>query len=177
MDEKRLWMAKEISRWMQEGLIEEAKGNVLLQQYKKYGNTKVAIARMMGAAAFCFFLAGTVLLITSFWAGLTQAGQFWWALAPLLLSFCLWTSISLMKNPGIILRETAGVFYGISLYAAIGLIHESYEMSPDIYQLALWGALFLIPAAIFSNRQGPGCWLFWGLVRCLFWHLLTVGLM
>lgn len=98
MDEKRLWMAKEISRWMQEGLIEEAKGNVLLQQYKKYGNTKVAIARMMGAAAFCFFLAGTALLITSFWAGLTQAGQFWWALAPLLLSFCLWASISLMKN-------------------------------------------------------------------------------
>ncbi len=156
MDEKRLWMAKEVSRWMQEGLIEEAKGNVLLQQYKKYGNTKVAIARMMGAAAFCFFLAGTVLLITSFWAGLTQAGQFWWALAPLLLSFCLWASISLMKNPGIILRETAGVFYGISLYAAIGLIHESYEMSPDIYQLALWGALFLIPAAYLLQSAGAG---------------------
>lgn len=173
MDEKRRWMAEEISQWGKEGLIDRAQEKVLLRRYGGGRHTDWLIPGFMGMAAFCFFLMGSVLLATSVWADLSQAGQFWWASAPLLLSLVLWAAVSLMKKPGILLREMTGLLYGCSLCAAIGLVHESYELSPDLYPLALWGALFLLPAVYLLRSAGVGILYITAACAVSFWSPLS----
>lgn len=148
------WLGKELPLWVEEGIITEDEGRLLRERYER---TEEGSLSWFAAVPVVSFAAGIVLLAAGYWTTLPQDSRFWLAMAPLFLSFLLLAFYLFRREEASsLLRESAGIFHGLSLSAAVWLIHDSYYLTNDLFSLALWTAVFLLPALYLTRSAGLG---------------------
>lgn len=197
MDRRREWLKEEIRTWEEEGLLTEEAAARLLARYRNDGQ-EFAWSIPLFAAAVLSVLAGLFFLAAGFWNELSQDGRFYLAVTPVVLSLLLAaasiaaggrTETAGGRATALFwLREGAGIFHGLSVTAALWLVHDSFMLSSDVYPLAGIAAGTLLVMLYLIRSAGLGvifaanaAWLAWsapvpGWPDAAAWLLLAAGL-
>lgn len=184
MDQHRQWLKEELQEWKNEELVTEEAAEAIWEKYRHESRGISWTVPLFVTASFCL-LAGMFFLGAGFWNRLSQEGRFCLALVPVVASLFLAailisadrTGGKLPKIPkartegiaeigenaeepvlGIpmFLREGVGIFHGLSVTAALWMVHESFYLNADIYDLAGIAAVTLLVMLYVLRSAGLG---------------------
>lgn len=172
--EHRQWLRGELKKWKDEELVSGETAAAIWERYRHGPGLRFSFARPLGAAAFFCLLAGLAFSGAGVWSLFSQGERFMLALAPFVLS--LVTAAAFLFGDGIMrerarrrrakgldvppggaglspfLRESAGLFHGIALNAAVWMTYDTFRLSDDLY-LLLGGAACCLLVMLYVLRS------------------------
>lgn len=172
--EHRQWLRGELKKWKDEELVSGETAAAIWERYRHGPGLRFSFARPLGAAAFFCLLAGLAFSGAGVWSLFSQGERFMLALAPFVLS--LVTAAAFLFGDGIMrerarrrrakgldvppggaglspfLRESAGLFHGMALNAAVWMTYDTFRLSDDLY-LLLGGAACCLLVMLYVLRS------------------------
>lgn len=175
MDQQHTWLKKKLKEWEAEGLIAPEAADAIWEK-ERQGRTRFSWTIPLFVIASVCLLAGIGFTGAGFWSHLSQNGRFYLGIAPVVVSLALsalllWSDLMnnatlLDRLPGtesggtspvpLFAREGVGIFHGLAVTAACWMVHDSFMLSPDLYDLAGWSALFLLVMLYIIRSAGLG---------------------
>lgn len=130
MSNKVNWLTAELEAWQREGLIDSAQAERIRARYPRDGRGSRSVA-LVGFAVLGALLVGggIILLLAHNWSDLGRGARTAVALAPLVASqlLALWGLVRGHDGAG--WREALGVFWSLSIGAAIAMVSQIYHLS------------------------------------------------
>ncbi|MCZ7591397.1 MAG: DUF2157 domain-containing protein [Kiritimatiellae bacterium] len=145
MTSKQEWLRREIDAWERESLITEQVASTLRGRYPQEGGSRRAA--MIGLAALGALLAGggIILLLAHNWADLPRGLRVAFALTPLISAQLLALFGALAERSGAGWREGVGVFWTLSIGAAIAVVSQIYHISGSFDAFMLTWLILALP--------------------------------
>ena len=157
MSQKQIrWVLGELPTLMQEGVIDGATAERLRLHYEsaasKSRNWALTVFGILGGSLVGL---GIILLLAHNWADLSRTARTALAFAPLVASQLLafWILRAGKESPA--WRESVGLFWTLSVGAAIALVAQTYHIPGDAGRFALTWMLLALPIVYLLNATGP----------------------
>lgn len=178
MDERYEWLKRKLEAWEAEGLVTpEAAESIWAKERREQPRFSWTIPLFV-IASLCL-IGGLFFTGAGYWAHLSQDERFYLAVLPVVLSLIL-TALLLASDISsgetllqrrllgpagpeerrspmpLFAREGIGIFHGLALSVAYWMVHDSFLLDQDIYDLAGWAALFLLVMLYLTRSAGLG---------------------
>lgn len=148
MSRHHTWLARQITQWLEEGLVTEPVAATLRARYpsgegEDGGKRAAVVFSLFGGLLIG---AGIIALLAFNWASLDRAGRAIVGIAALLAAQGLtaWM-IRSGKNRSPAWREGAGAFFVAALGACLGIITQTYHLSGSAGGFVLLWSLLMLP--------------------------------
>lgn len=175
MDQHHVWLKEKLKDWQADGLIEPAAAEAIWENERHKQERFSWTVPLFVIASICL-LSGIGFTGAGFWSHLSQDGRFYLAVAPVVVSLLLsglllWSDLLngatlLDRMPGteaggtspvpLFAREGLGIFHGLSVTAACWMVHDSFMLNADLYDLAGWSSVFLLVMLYITRSSGLG---------------------
>jgi hypothetical protein len=148
MNTRYNWLRGEIEIWVREGLVTRATADALLARYSKLpGSGRSSLRVGLAALGALLVGGGIILLLAHNWADLSRPTRTAIALAPLVIAqglalFWVWRG-----RDETAWREGVGIFWTLSVGAAIAMVSQIYHLSGSYDSFMLTWMLLSLPVA------------------------------
>lgn len=177
MDERYEWLKHKLEAWEKEGLVTpEAAESIWTRERREEPRFSWTVPLFV-IASLCL-VSGLFFTGAGYWAHLSQDERFYLGILPVVLSLLVSALLlaSDMANGETLLqrgffgpahqdhgspvplfaREGVGVFHGLALSVSYWMVHDSFLLDTDVYDLAGWAALFLLVMLYLTRSAGLG---------------------
>jgi len=149
------WLLSELPAWQAEGVIDAAAADRLRVRYASATpgvNWALVVFGVLGALLVGL---GVIALLAANWGDLPRPTRVAVAFLPLVVSGALavWTQAT--RRVGLVWQEPIGLFWGLSIGAAIALVAQIYHLPGDAESFALTWSLLLLPAVYATGAVAP----------------------
>lgn len=148
------WLAKELPILETEGVVSPDTAREIKSYYS--GNTASGMHWAIIAFAVMGSLligAGIILLFAHNWDELGRPARAVLSFCPVVIGATL-SIIALLKNGGVALRESAGLFHSLAVGASIALIGQTYHLPSDTPAFMLTWTLLVLPLMFLLRSTG-----------------------
>ncbi len=157
MSQKQIrWLLGELPTLLNEGVINGAAADRLRQHYEsaagKGRNWALTVFGILGGTLVGL---GIILLLAHNWTDMSRAMRTALAFSPLVASLLLAGGILRSGNDSPACREGIGIFWMLSIGAAIALVAQTYHIPGDAGRFAMTWMLLSLPVVYLLNATGP----------------------
>ena len=157
MSQKQIrWMLGELPTLLEGGVIDGATAERLRRHYASAaGKSRNWALTVFGILGGTLVGLGIILLLAHNWADMSRAARTALAFSPLIASLLLagWGLRSGKESPA--WRESIGIFWMLSVGAAIALVAQTYHIPGDAGRFALTWMLLALPIVYLLDASGP----------------------
>ena len=157
MSQKQIrWMLGELPTLLEGGVIDGATAERLRRHYASAaGKSRNWALTVFGILGGTLVGLGIILLLAHNWADMSRAARTALAFSPLIASLLLagWGLRSGKESPA--WRESIGIFWMLSVGAAIALVAQTYHVPGDAGRFALTWMLLALPVVYLLNASAP----------------------
>ena len=148
------WLKKELPILEREGVVSPE----VSKELNAYYNENTASGTHWAVIAFAvlgslLIGSGIILLFAHNWDELTRPTRAILSFCPLVIGSVL-SVIALVKNGGVALRESAGIFHSLAVGASIALIGQTYHLPSDTPAFLLTWSLLIFPLMFLLRSTG-----------------------
>jgi uncharacterized membrane protein len=148
------WLEKELPILETEGVVSPGTASGI----KTYYTEKTASGLHWATIAFAILGSlligsGIILLFAHNWDELTRPTRAVLSFLPVIIGSIL-SIIALIKNGGLALRESAGIFHSLAVGASIALIGQTYHLPSNAPAFMLSWALLILPLMFLLRSTG-----------------------
>ncbi len=150
------WLLDELPALQSEGVIDDAAANRLRRHYaSQAGQSRNLALTAFGILGGTLVGLGIILLLAHNWADLSRATRTALAFAPLGVSLLLAGWMLAAGKTATAWRETVGLFWMLSIGAAIALVAQTYHIPGDAERFILTWMLLSLPVIYLLHATGP----------------------
>lgn len=160
MSNRREWLLAEIDRWVRDGVVDPSIADRLRAMYPPGAAGSRSVARIGLSVLGALLLGGGIILLLAHnWADLSRPMRTAVALAPLVIAQALAVWGAFRGHDGAGWREGLGVFWTLSIGAAIAMVGQVYHLSGS-YDAFMMTWLILGAPVIYLMRSSLAAVLF-----------------
>ena len=168
------WLAAELPKWEADGLVSPGQAEKLRARYAAE-TSETGVSWMLvvfGVLGALLVGLGIIALIAANWDDMPRNLRVFFAFLPLIFAgaIAVWTQWHSKTSPA--QQEPLGIFWSLSVGAAIAIVAQIYNISSDGTSFYLAWALLLLPIIYITRSVGPtvGCW-----ILLLVWAFMKRG--
>lgn len=163
------WLLGELPTLVNDGVLDGAAAERLRRHYEATaGKSRTWALVAFGLLGGTLVGLGVILLLAHNWADFSRATRTALAFAPLVASQILAGWVLRSSRDSAAWREGSGVFWMLSIGAAIALVAQIYHIPGDAGRFALTWMLLSLPVIYLLNASGPALAYLAGMV---FWAI------